>query len=355
MKVKLIPDTSELEKTAKKTTIGMSGKGDGANTGLLGALASPLSSIAVGIGGLVAMLAGASDMLKSVLGGILKTLMLILKPIGDILAIALMPLLHIMRPIGLFFNTLMRPYIQRAMMAMRSGGALMAQGDIEGAMGAFGLGAQYLLKPIFDGMLKGTSLMLTTLTDIFASVFDSAGMSKTADAMRSAGERVEGTVDSLIEKGFIVLDSKLMDLAVKTDKATGSSGELTRAVYDLGSDMYGTETATELLTDALNKAAPKIEGLLPDLTTIDTAEERIKKFYDVLFSIPSTLEGTGFNLRDTPLPGFETISINKDELNETLAQIGKLPARKTVDIEVNVKENIVGKFTKFFMPGMRYA
>jgi hypothetical protein len=152
---------------AASAVSGASKSGGGGIMGnILGAITSPLGIIATGMGLLVA----SSGLLRNVLTGIGKTLLLILKPIGDILGVALMPILFILRPIGLFFNTLMRPYIQKAMEAMRAGNQLLQAGDTEGAAGAFNLGFQFLAQPLFNGIISGFTLVtqniLTAVRDL---------------------------------------------------------------------------------------------------------------------------------------------------------------------------------------------
>lgn len=130
--------------------------GGGEAGGVLGGLPqltgglTKLVGIGMGVHGMLSTVVSMFKPLLAVTRGIFKTIGLILRPITDLLAIGLMPILFILRPIALFFNTLMRPYIQKAMAAMRAGGQFIQAGMPEQAVQAFALGFQFLIQPIVD-------------------------------------------------------------------------------------------------------------------------------------------------------------------------------------------------------------
>lgn len=99
----------------------------------------------------------SSKSLQAALHSVMRLVGLILKPIGDILAVGLMPIIEILRPIGMFFRILMKPYIQKAMEAMRLGRQFQRKGELGAATESYTLGSAYMMKPIFD-------TLTTTLT-----------------------------------------------------------------------------------------------------------------------------------------------------------------------------------------------
>lgn len=201
-----------------KTGAGMSGGGTGGMLGAIPGMGKALGLLGV-IAGAITLLVKSSALLQGVLGGIGKLLMLIIRPLGDILGVALMPLLYIMKPIGIFFNTLMRPYLQKAMAAMKAGGALMKEGDVEGAMGAFALGGQYLLKPYFDMMVRGSEVIVSGLIDVADAMTGGmfhTGLMAVKEDVRSAGE-------AIISASTNFLDYQLGGVLAKAESTTGTS------------------------------------------------------------------------------------------------------------------------------------
>ena len=121
---------------------------------LLGGAAST-AALAAGAAGAIVM---SSPSLQNTLEHLMKVVMLMIRPIGDIVSIGLRPLLDIMRPIGLFFRILIKPYLTKAMEAMKLGRGFMAKGEYGKAGEAYALGAAFLLKPFFDEMVTVSTI-----------------------------------------------------------------------------------------------------------------------------------------------------------------------------------------------------
>jgi hypothetical protein len=204
---------------------GLKGSGGGISTGIggiVGNLANPMLKmvgIMGGIAGSIALLVKSSGILQGVLGSIGKLIMLMVKPLGDILGVALMPLLYIMRPIGTFFNILMRPYIQKAMAAMRAGGAMLQAVDTEGALAAFATGAEYLLKPILDVNVKVFSKAMGGLADIMGTAF--ANVPFVGDAFKALGDSIRSGGQSFIDTSTNILDTQLGMVLATAQNETG--------------------------------------------------------------------------------------------------------------------------------------
>tara|TARA_R100001244_G_C5171093_1_gene131660 strand:- start:4213 stop:5496 length:1284 start_codon:yes stop_codon:yes gene_type:complete len=175
VKLKFVPDTSSLKKSLGSLgNIGVGGFGKGA--GGLGALPKSLFKI-------VGFLA--------ILGPIFKVLSLILRPIKDILYVALLPLLYLFRPIGIFFQTVLRPYLQKALVAQRMG--LIAQAE-----GKPGLATANFLKSariIGSGFID---LIVQSLAGFSQMVLNALGFTELATAIgNSAKEFSKNLLDEI--------------------------------------------------------------------------------------------------------------------------------------------------------------
>jgi hypothetical protein len=183
----------------------------------LGKIATPLAGIAGGIGLIVA----SSKMLQGVLVNIMKAVFQIIRPIGDIIAVGLMPLIAILRPIGVFFNVLMKPYIQKAMTAMRAGEAQIAAGDYGGALASFGTGAEYLLKPFLDIGIKINTELLGAFGDLLMAI------PLVGDAARlhgiDLGKGIRDAGLSFIDTTTNILDIQLGTVLADAEASTGRS------------------------------------------------------------------------------------------------------------------------------------
>ena len=157
--------------------------GIGRMVGSLGLIAGILNQMLGLLGTLVNLSQSMSGILRGSLSALNKTLGLLLKPIGDILGTALLPLVFMIRPIALFFNTLMKPYIQQAMKAARTGNVLLQQGETAGALQAFALSFQFLVKPLTDAFIGSMQIPINlvigsiqTLGNLFIDIFNVGGM-----------------------------------------------------------------------------------------------------------------------------------------------------------------------------------
>lgn len=201
-----------------KTGGGMGGAGAGGMLGAIPGMGKALALLGV-MAGALTLLVKSSALLQGVLSGIGKLLMLIIRPLGDILGIALMPLLYIMKPIGIFFNTLMRPYLQKAMAAMKAGGAMLKEGDVAGAMGAFAVGGQFLLKPFFDMFVRGSEIVVSGLVNVADAMTGGifhTGLMAVKEDVRDAGE-------SIISASTNFLDYQLGNVLARAESTTGTS------------------------------------------------------------------------------------------------------------------------------------
>jgi len=191
----------------------MAGAVGGGKSGLAGGILGGLSDISptlgkmlpliAGIAGGMAILVTSSKMLQAVLGTIMKLFGLIVKPLGDILAIGLMPIIFILKPIALFFNTIMRPYLLKAMAAMRAGGEFIAQGKPGEAMGAFILGAQFLMKPFFDMVVRGVTEGLAIFADLMSNI------PFIGEIFKGVGDNIRGLGQDIIDFSNDALDRQL--------------------------------------------------------------------------------------------------------------------------------------------------
>jgi len=209
----------------------VSGLIGGAATGLTGGLGKMLGQLALlsgtgqviagGITKIVDFMTEASGILKGTLTGITKLLKLLLKPIGDMLGVALMPMLYILKPIGTFFNILMKPYIKKAMAAMKAGGAFMKLGPsgYVDAIKSFALGAAYLFKPIVDALIKVQAMQWGGILDMLSKIPIIGGY------FEGLGDAVRGAADSIINTSTSILDTQLGNVLAEAENKTGKSME----------------------------------------------------------------------------------------------------------------------------------
>lgn len=184
--------------------------GIGKGIGGLAIMTGSLLVIQEAITRLLAAFTQSSGVLKGVMKGIDKTLNLILKPIGDMFGVALIPILYILRPIGTFFNTLMRPYIQKSMAAMRAGGALMQQGEAGLATESFALGFRYLVEPLVSAIVPlGASGRMDELDSQLGKLMGtSANLSENQEAAIASASNLisafedSGIASNALKEGF---------------------------------------------------------------------------------------------------------------------------------------------------------
>ena len=209
--------------------------GEGGFMGVTGGI-TKLVGLAMGIHGAISIIVSMFKPLLSVAQNIFRLIGLILKPITDILAIGLMTIIFLLKPVAQFFNTLMRPYILKAMAAMRAGGAFLAADETEKAFGSFLLGAQYLIKPFTDLMINSITTSMAAISEIIGQVLggpDSilgGGFFLVADIIRAAGNEIIQTTNDLLD---IQLGNVLAEAATLGNVNLGG---LQRALEATGTD-----------------------------------------------------------------------------------------------------------------------
>lgn len=238
-RLKLEIDKSSAEGIMGQVSKDVSGAGKG-KMGGLGALTGGIPKM-LGLLGIIAggitLLVKSSGMLQGVLKAVGKMIMFALRPLGDMLGVALMPILSVLRPIGRFFNMLMRPYIRKAMAAMRAGGLLMREGKEAEAMGAFGLGLQILLKPFADLTIKINAELLAGFSDLLSNI------PFVGEAFKGLGDTIRSGAQAFIDTSTNVLDVQLGNLLANTEAITGKSmGNVVMMLKD-----------TEVLTSFISK------------------------------------------------------------------------------------------------------
>jgi len=201
-----------------------------------------------GMGALGAAAGGAaaivmsSPSLQNTLKHLVKTVMLLIRPIGDIIAIGLRPLIDIMRPIGIFFRTLIRPYLKKAMDAMRLGRGFLAKGEYGKAAESYALGASFLLKPIFDmmvtvsaisiqGILAGIKVLGQALISIVPFTEDvnmafGEMMDETILNVGTGGARIIRDTEIMMTEWLATLKTEYKNLEVATDTHTTTMSTL---------------------------------------------------------------------------------------------------------------------------------
>jgi len=167
--------------------------------GIAGALGEATGTVALlgiasmGIQNILDMLKGLSPVFRKMLNTITKLVELIGRPFADLLATALYPLVVLLRPIALFFRTLIRPYIQKAMETMRKGELAFAAGEYGIATQYFGIGVMWITKGITDAFISA-------LTEAVAGIIEFIpGLGKpVADAIRGAKENILRGINDFI-------------------------------------------------------------------------------------------------------------------------------------------------------------
>jgi len=151
------------------------------------------AGLALGAVGAIVM---SSPMLQNTLQTLIKTVMLLIRPIGDILAIGLRPIIDILRPIGLFFRILIKPYLSKAMEAMRLGRGFLMAGEYEKAAEAYALGIGFLLKPFFDMMVTVSTI---SVQGVLAGIkLLGEGLLAVLDPLGLVRDEFRNTMDSAI-------------------------------------------------------------------------------------------------------------------------------------------------------------
>lgn len=160
---------------------GVSTSKDSKKGGLAGI--ANLAVMAGGITAIVALLSQISGIFKSSIGALIKVIGLFLKPIGDILGLLLMNLVRLFAPFAKIINTLFRPYLKAASVAMAAGQRYAKKGQMDKAGEAFGMAQAAILTPIVhllltvvnvavQAVIGGLQVILSPFAAAFARVFE---------------------------------------------------------------------------------------------------------------------------------------------------------------------------------------
>jgi hypothetical protein len=246
--------------------------------GLIGSALSPslggkvggmgkLMGGAIGKAGLALGAAGAivmsSPSLQKTLEHIMKSVMLLIRPIGDIISIGLRPIIDILRPVGMFFRILIKPYLTKAMEAMRLGRGFMAAGEPLLAASAYALGAEFLLKPFFDMMVtvatisvQGVLWGIKMLGEGLLAVLDPLDVVRTSfgDTMDKAIQYVGEGGARIITETSLTMERWLVNLKVAYSEMETTS----KTSMQLTSGFVG-EGFIRIIQAATNFFAPNLE------------------------------------------------------------------------------------------------
>lgn len=250
VKLKFIPDTSSLKKSLGSLgNVGVGGFGKGGGGGF-------------GIGKSLLSIVG----FLSILAPIFRVLSLILRPIKDILYIALLPILYLLRPIGIFFQTVLRPYIQRALIAQRLG--LEAQ-----AAGQTGVATSLFLESARIIGLGFVDLIVQSLAGFSGMVLRAFGFEEMATV-------IEISAANFSQNLLTSIDTSLAE-TVKMLERSGVIDEATSAFYlTLIASLTGGIEEADLgpITTALNKKMVMVvDGVVQSLSGDESLNRMVTK------------------------------------------------------------------------------
>lgn len=207
--------------------------------------------------------------LAKILGMIGKMLGMILRPIMMIFSIALMPLLMMLRPIAKIINIMFRPYLKKAMEAMRTGAQLQREGKPLEAMAAFQLGSAFLLQPILDIMITVSQAIVQGIQFAFFEgvklIITGIGLIATLIAKAFFGEETA----EMVAGEFNKLLTKATDIEIKVIQKTGELFQGLKGAIDAG--LTG---ALEYLQGKVGEDSPlkiAIMGLADETDSLTTA------------------------------------------------------------------------------------
>jgi len=250
VKLKFIPDTSSLKKSLGSLgNVGVGGFGKGGGGGF-------------GIGKSLLKIVG----FLALLAPIFRVLSLILRPIKDILYIALLPILYLLRPIGIFFQTVLRPYIQRALVAQRLG--LQAQ-----AAGETGVATSMFLESARIVSLGFVDLIVQSLAGFSGLILRAFGFDELASL-------IELSAANFSQNLLTSIDKSLLESVVSLEKSgliDETTSELLKNI--IASLTGGIEEAdlgpiTQALTDKMTKI---VDGVVQNLTGEETLSNLVTK------------------------------------------------------------------------------
>jgi|TARA_R100000501_G_C2626748_1_gene120498 hypothetical protein len=270
--VKFVPDTSSLKNALGSLgNIGVGGMASGATGGGLGmgkGIGGALRGMSGTLGGILKAMLPIASILALVAGGlkpIFIAIKLLLRPLKDILLIALLPLLYLMKPIGIFFRTILRPYIQRAMMAMRLGLTAKAAGrEKEGN-----------LLMVQSAQIIGTGfmdLMVQSFSAVSATIMRAIGWDEAADAIEIGAKEFTSNFLTAIDTS-LVNTVQAMEGEGIIDKSTAGLMRSMIADFEEGIEEADLEPLTEafkLKADQTFKGAMEVlgESMVSSLTSL---------------------------------------------------------------------------------------
>ena len=275
MKIKLLIDTSQLEKAIGNLSIGggqVAGASEGGDSmAAAGAIAGAVAAGTAGILQILDKLLGsfleASGFLKSAFTMLAKQIGLLLRPLTDMIALGLMPIIHLLRPISLFINTLMRPYIQRAMLLTAIGGQAIAKGDYELATTSFNAASRALITPFISAMISGVTTAFSFMFDMMSKLFQNipglswlgtvfAGLS---DSAILAGESIQ---NSLMKE----LDTIMLGIAlIAKERGYLVNENFMKTINSMIAEVHSPETIENIQNEA-QQFADNFLGVATNLT-----------------------------------------------------------------------------------------
>ena len=256
VKLKFVPDTSSLKKSLGSLgNVGIGGFGKGA-----GGFATFSKSILRVVG------------LLSVLMPIFRVLTLILRPIKDILYVALLPLLYLFRPIGIFFQTVLRPYLQRALIAQRVGLQAQAAGETGIATGMFLESARIISLGFVDLIVQSlagfSGLILRAFgLDELASSIELSAANFSQKLLTSIDNSLNTTIKDLVKSGLLDEKTGLLLVGIVASLQGGIeeadllpiqnaiSDKMIKLVDGVLSELISDQNLTEFKTKVISQGA----------------------------------------------------------------------------------------------------
>lgn len=250
---------------------------------------------AAGVAGAIVM---SSPSLQNTLNKIVKSVMMLLRPIGDIIAVGLRPIIDILRPIGLFFRILMKPYIRKAMEAMRVGRGFMAKGAYGQAAESYALGVGFLLKPIFDMMVTQATIMvqgvIAGLKVLGTSLLDALGAHKLADRFGAVMDGMIQKVGTVGANIIVETDVMMEEMLVRLKQGYENMKDLTD-VSMRGMNQIMGEQFINILNVATNFFAPSLESTTNQMfdDILNYGRERVNELNRMLNQPTRSTSGGG--------------------------------------------------------------
>ena len=114
-------------------------------------------------------------------------------------------------------------------LAMKAGGALMKGGFIQDAMGAYAVGAGFLMKPLHDVLVRAS----VALSNVFIDIFDVTTFKVFTKELQTLKEGVALAGEKIVETSTNALDTALGAVLTTAEAKTGKSMEgLVKSIWD---------------------------------------------------------------------------------------------------------------------------